>query len=228
AHGSWRVSLGFWALPLLLTAVLVAAFSPRGQTLAPHSAARRWWPDWRDPLVWRLGLLLGAVNTTYWSANTFLPDYLAAMGRPALVPQVLTALNGGQIPGSLLMLAFAGRLVRRHLSYGIMAALVLGSVIGIVMGSGWAIVWWAGVLGFANAVALVLMLALPALLAAPEDVHRLSAAMFTVSYPCAVVLPIIGGYAWDRTGIPAIAFAPIALGALVILGLSPGLRLTHA
>jgi len=105
------------------------------------------------------------------------------------------------------------------------AALVLAGVIGILLGSDYAIVWWAGILGCANAVALVLMLALPALLAPPEDVHRLSAAMFSVSYSFALALPILGGYAWDKTGIPALAFAPIAVAALAILGLSPGLRL---
>jgi len=36
---------------------------------------------------------------------------------------------------------------------------------------------------------LVLMLALPPLLSAPDDVHRMSAAMFTISYPCAVAIP---------------------------------------
>lgn len=225
AGGRWRVSLVLWALPVLLTAVLVVACSPQPRAPRPQGLARRWWPDWRDPLVWRLGFLLGAVNTTYWTANTFLPDYLVGLGRGDLVPQVLAALNGGQIPGSLLMLAIAGRVVRHHATYGLMAALVLGSAIGIVLGSGSAIIWFAGVLGCANAVALILMLALPALLAPPEDAHRLSAAMFTVSYSCAVVLPILGGFAWDVTGIPALAFTPISIGALAILGIAPGLRL---
>jgi CP family cyanate transporter-like MFS transporter len=123
------------------------------------------------------------------------------------------------------MLAFAGRLVRRHSTYVAMGGLLVASVVGIVAGNGVTIVYCAAVLGFANAVALVLMLALPALLGAPEDVHRMSAAMFTISYPCAVVLPILGGLAWDVTGVPALAFAPVGLGALMILALSPGLKL---
>ncbi len=227
AHGSWRLSLVYWALPVIVTAVLVVGFSPKIAAAQGSRdwGARRWWPDWRDPVVWRLGFLLGGVNTIYWGANTFLPDYLVQQGRPDLVGAALTALNGGQIPGSLLMLAFANRLVRRHATYLVMGALIAASGIGIVVGGGPAIVGWAAVLGFANAVALVLMLALPALLGAPGDVQRLSAAMFTVSYPCAVVLPILGGFAWDMTGNPALAFAPVGLGALAILALSPGLRL---
>ena len=227
AGGSWRLSLVYWSLPVIATALLVLAGSPRAAAGAGSRdwATRRWWPNWRDPVVWRLGFLLGAVNTIYWGANTFLPDYLVQHGRPDLVGAALTALNGGQIPGSLLMLAFANRLVRLHVTYVVMGLLIAASGIGIVLGGGPAIVAWAALLGFANAIALVLMLALPALLAAPGDVQRLSAAMFTVSYPCAVVLPILGGFAWDATGIPALAFAPVGLGALAIVTLSPGLKL---
>jgi CP family cyanate transporter-like MFS transporter len=224
AGGSWRFALLIWAVPVLATALLIAAFAPRTPppSLAPGEI-RRWWPDWRDPMVWRLGLLLGSVNTIYWGANTFLPDYMHQIGRPDLVASVLSALNGAQLPGSLVMIVLAGRLVRRRATYVAMGVLVAASVVGIVFGSGEAVVWWAGLLGFANAVTLILMLALPPLLSAPKDVHRLSAAMFTISYPCAVVLPILGGFAWDVTGVPAFAFAPLALAALAIITLSPGL-----
>ena len=224
AGGSWRLSLVLWSLPVLATALLVGAFAPPAPRAAAAGDVRRWWPNWRDPLVWRCGLLLGSVNTIYWSANTFLPDYLHRLGRPDLVGDVLLALNGGQLPGSLLMIALAGRMVRRHWAYAATGAVVAVSVLGIVLASsGTAIVWWAAVLGFANAVALILMLALPPLLSAPQDVHRMSAAMFTISYPCAVALPILGGFAWDVTGIPALAFAPAALGGVAIIALSPGL-----
>jgi MFS transporter, CP family, cyanate transporter len=225
--GSWRASFVVWAIPVLLTAVLVAGWAPRAPSAARASRgyqARRWWPDWRHPLVWRLGLMLGSVNTIYWSANTFLPDYLNGMGRPDLVVPALSALNGGQLPGSLLMLAFAGRVVRGRAIYVVIGALILASVLAMVVGSGNAIVWWAALVGCANAVALVLMLALPALVVAQEDVPRMSAAMFTISYPCAVLLPILGGFVWDETGIAALAFAPAALGGAVILALGPGIR----
>ncbi|HUB98124.1 MAG TPA: MFS transporter, partial [Stellaceae bacterium] len=226
-RGSWRLSFVVWALPVLLTAALVVWGAP-GTSAASRAArgfaARRWWPNWRHPLVWRLGIMLGGVNTIYWSANTFLPDYLYGMGRGDLVVPVLSALNGGQLPGSLLMLAIASRVVRSRAIYVVLGALILASVFGIVVGSGNVIVALAAIVGCANAVALVLMLALPALVVPVEDVPRMSAAMFTVSYPCAVVLPILGGFAWDETGIAAVAFAPAALGAIAILALGPGIR----
>ncbi|HWE74948.1 MAG TPA: MFS transporter [Stellaceae bacterium] len=221
AHGSWRFSLVLWAIPVAVTGVLVLLFAPRAVTTAP--GVQRWWPDWRDPLVWRLGLLAGGANTVYWTANTFLPDYLVGLGRPELVAPVLTAFNGGQIPGSLFMLVGAGALLRRKSIYAVLGLVVLATLAGVLLGNDSAIVWSAGILGCANAVILVLALALPALLGAPEDVHRLSAAMFTVSFPCSVLLPILGGYAWDVTGIPALALAPVALGGAVIIALARGL-----
>lgn len=221
AHGSWRFSLIVWAVPVALTAVLVLLFAPR--RAAAGSAALRWWPDWRDPLVWQLGFLTGSANTIYWTANTFMPDYLVGLGRSELVSPVLTAFNGGQLPGSLLMLFCAGALLRRKAVYAALGCGVLASLAGLLLGGNVLIVWSAGILGCVNAAILVLALALPAALGAPQDVHRLSAAMFTVSFPCAVLLSILGGYAWDATGVPGLAFAPIALGGAAIVALARSL-----
>ena len=52
----------------------------------------------------------------YFTANAFLPDYLHHLGRADLVSAALTALNVGQIPASLLLLAIAGRLERSDLA----------------------------------------------------------------------------------------------------------------
>ena len=72
-------------------------------------------------------------------------------------------------------------------------------------------------LGFFAAAILILMLALPPLLRPPEDVHRVSAAMFTISYSCAVIAPVLSGIAWDLTGFPAAAFMPIVLCAFLLI-----------
>ena len=229
AGGSWRLSLALWALPVVATAALVAGFAPqaRGAGVRRGGTVPRWWPDWRDPMTWRLGFMLGSVNTIYFSANTFLPDYLHMIGRPDLVGAVLTGLNGGQLPGSLLMILCAGRLLPRRLTYFVMGGLIALSIAGVLLSRGSGIVWWAALFGGTNAVLLILMLALPAFLGAAEDVHRISAAMFTISYPCAVVLPILGGFAWDLSGVATFAFAPAAVGAILILALTPGLRLAR-
>jgi MFS transporter, CP family, cyanate transporter len=100
----------------------------------------------------------------------------------------------------------------------------LAAVLAIMFGNGLMIVAGAAVLGFAAAGTLVLMLALPPLLTEPDDVHRMSAGMFTISYSCAVIVPIVSGLGWDLSGIPLVAFAPIALSTLLLIALAPTIR----
>ena len=210
--GSWRATFVVWAVPVALIALVILLLAPRTAAPAPATAPQRWWPDWSDPLIWRLGIALGSVNATYFSANAFLPDYLHHLGRPDLVSAALTALNLGQIPASFLLLAVAGRLEREIWPHIVCGAGSLAAIIGIMVLPGPCIVACAAVLGFFAAAILILMLALPPLLAPPEDVHRVSAAMFTISYSCAVITPIFSGLAWDLTGVAQSAFVP--LGAL--------------
>jgi CP family cyanate transporter-like MFS transporter len=215
AGGSWRLSFVLWGIPVIATAVLVMLLAPRA-AISTTNVPRKWWPNWRDKQLWRLAFCLGCINTCYFATNTFLPDYLHAAGRADLIGPALTSLNFCQLPASFLMLGLAPRLVRRHGAYVSIGLLLLLSLIGIAITSGWWIVFWAGVLGFAGAAGLILILALPPLLSAPEDVHRMASAMFTISYPCAVLMSVIGGYAWDATQIPWIAFVPIGFCALVL------------
>jgi MFS transporter, CP family, cyanate transporter len=175
--------------------------------------------------VWRLGLMLGGVNAAYFSTNAFLPDYLVHLGHRDLIGPGLTALNLGQLPASFLLLALAGRLERRAGAYVLFGALTLSGALGIIFGNGAVIVAAAAVIGFAAAAILILVLALPPLLSLPHDVPRMAAGMFTISYSCAVVVPVVSGLAWDATGVPAAAFIPIAIGASLIIVLAPTLRL---
>jgi CP family cyanate transporter-like MFS transporter len=218
--GSWRIAFVVWAVPCAVIALLILGLAPRAPVPTGPTAPRRWWPDWRSGLIWRLGLMFGANNATYFSANAFIPDYLHHVGRPDLIGDTLSALNIGQLPASLILLACAGRLAGRAWPYVGCGLLSLVSVIGILSGTGWIIVAAAAALGFSGAATLTLLLALPPLLSPPEDIHRTTAAMFTISYSCAVIAPIISGLAWDASGIPAVAFAPIGLFSLLMIGLA--------
>lgn len=223
---SWRLDFVLWSLPVLVTAFLVAVAAPRGSGAngATAGVGRRWWPDWRRPLIWRLGLLLGSVNAIYFVTNAFLPDYVTAAGRPDLISSALTALNVGQLPASFVMLGLAGRLVKEPRAYAAMGALSLASLIGIMVMPGVWIVLWSGVLGFAGAVALILALALPSVLSAPHDVHRTSAGMFTISYSLAMALSVVCGWLWDLTRMPVAAFVPAAGCGLMIMLLASTVR----
>jgi CP family cyanate transporter-like MFS transporter len=200
---------------------LIIACAPRPQgTNGAAAASRLWWPDWRRPLIWRLGAILGSVNSMYFVTNAFLPDFVTAVGRPDLISSALTAENFCQLPASLIMLAVAGRLVKQPWAYVAAGALSLVSLIGIMATTGLWIVFWAGVLGFVTTAILVLGLALPSVLSAPADVPRISAGMFTVSYGIAMVLSIAAGWLWDLTHQPIAGFVPVALCAVVVMALA--------
>jgi CP family cyanate transporter-like MFS transporter len=218
---SWRLSFVVWSMPVFLTALLVAVGASRlgGGAAGMVSANRRWWPDWRRPVIWRLGLILGSVNAMYFVTNAFLPDYVTAAGRPDLISNALTALNLSQIPASFLMLPVAGRLVKKPWAYRLTGGLALISFAGMITMPGAWIVFWAGTLGFVTAVTLILALALPSVLSAPDDVHRTSAGMFTISYSVAMALSVVGGWLWDYTHLPIAGLLPVALCGILIIAL---------
>ena len=133
AGGSWRLSFVYWGVPPIVTAILIMLFAPRTQPRASNAAPVRWWPNWRNKQLWRLALCLGCINTCYFATNTFLPDYLTAIGRGDLIGAALTSLNFCQLPASFLMLGLAPYLVRRPIAYMTVGALSLVGVIGIYL-----------------------------------------------------------------------------------------------
>ena len=213
-HGSWRQSLMFWSLPVLATMVLVLLFAPRGPRAAPAAMSmRRWWPSWNSSLMWRLGLIMGGANIAYWSTNAFIPDFLTQAGRPDMIGSTLTILNLGQLPVSILFLFIAGRLAGRTWPLIALGATMLAGTLTIMFAGGIWIEVGAAFVGFACAGILIVVLMIPPLIAAAEDVPRMSAGMFMIAYNCSVVSSVLGGALWDASHSPYPAFGLIALGA---------------
>jgi MFS transporter, CP family, cyanate transporter len=224
AGGHWQWGFVIWSVPVAIIAVLVMTLAPEQTPANGTATRRRWWPNWRNSLIWRLGIMLGTVNATYFATNAFIPDYLRSSGQGEWISAALSGLNIGQLPASFLLLAFASRLERKAWPYVICGALQVAAALGIVFGSGPWIVAAATLQGFAAAAILILVLALPPLLSPPDDVHRVTAAMFTISYSCAVIVPVVSGMAWDVSGIASSAFIPIGLcGALLVI-LAPAIN----
>jgi len=221
--GSWQWSFVIWSVPVAIIAVIVLVSAP-ASTIDRAAPSRRWWPDWRNALIWRLGIMLGTINATYFATNAFVPDYLRSTGQSEWIGAALSGLNIGQLPASFLLLAFSGRLERKTWPYIVCGLLCVISTGGIVFGTGAWVVVAATLQGFAASAILILVLALPALLSKPDDVHRVTAAMFTISYSCAVIVPVISGLAWDLTGIAKMAFLPIALCGILLVMLAPAIN----
>jgi CP family cyanate transporter-like MFS transporter len=221
--GSWPASFAVWAVPVLATAVVIARTTPNP---APQfrSAGRLWWPDWRDAQTWQVGLILGGGSSIYFAANAFIPDYLHATGADNLIGACLTSLNAGQLPASFLVMGFPERITGKKAPLVALSLVSLGALGMLLLPIPWVQVLGAGILGFAAAFGLILTLALPPVLAPAADVHRLSAGMFAIGYLTAFLVPLLGGVAWDATGVPATAFLPVVLGAAMVLGVAARLR----
>ena len=227
---SWRLSLAVWGVPLIVIAALTVALAPPPKETAAilPPKGRSWWPDWSNKLIWQLGLVFGAVNSTYFCSNGFLPGHLTDAGRPDLIGSALTALNFGQLPASFALLGIVDKLERRAWPFMLCGALMLLCVVGIAVTANLWTVFFAGMLGFLGAFVMTLGFALPALLSSPSEMARMSAAMFTVSYSGALVVSVLSGAAWDLAGSPAFAFLPIALSALPLLVVPPMIRFKRA
>lgn len=214
---SWRLDLVVWAAPVAVAAIAFLILAPRHRVLPANGAGQggRWWPDWRSPLLWLLGLTFGANNAMYYGTNAFIPDYLVSRGRADLVGTALTALNGAQFVAALLLVPIADRLQRRPaLPYLVFGPISCAAAIGIALSEGIGVVVCAGLVGFSTAIIFAVMLALPPLLSAPGDSHRTAAGMFTISYSCAVIVPTLSGALWDLTGAPWSVFAVLGICAI--------------
>ena len=186
--------------------------------------ASRIWPDWREGSIWRVGVLLGAVNASYFGLNGFLPGWLARSGGADVVRSSLLALNAAQIPASLLLMVLLEKVVFRRWSYVVAGLLVLAASVSLATAPAAFAIASATVAGFALAWLLTLALALPPLLVAGEDVPRVSAAVFTVSYTIAVLTALSIG-ALDSAGTGRFTTVlPIAAAALTVVAVGLTVR----
>jgi len=226
--GGWRWALVTWGGVVVVIAVVVALVAPQVKRPEMATFRLRGWPNWRSSLIWRLGLVFGSVNSIYFATNSFLPIYLASAGRNGAISGALTALNIGQLPASLVLLAMADRLAGRAWPYALAGAGAILGIGGVVFAPGSGTIAAAGLVGFTCGATLILTLALPPLLCHPEEVGSTTAAMFTMSYGSAVVTPIVSGTVWDVTGVPAAAFVPIGVCAVVLLAFAPTMKFHRA
>jgi CP family cyanate transporter-like MFS transporter len=155
--GSWRLDLVFWALLALLIVPVFLLLSPKADTL-PGSTTKiggRWWPDFKDPLVWLLGITFGSNNSPFFTTNAFLGDYLASEGKSALLGSAIGWLNTAQIVTPFLLLFMSERLQRRAWPFIWLGPLLLLAFLGLIFTrSDVVIVICAALIGVTTAVTL--------------------------------------------------------------------------
>ena len=230
--GSWPWALAFWSAPLVFTVALtwrsakarpeagsdlaltdVPAIAPSGASRS--GSASRTWPNWGDRRTWILGLVQGGSSAAYFAANTFLPGYLHAIGKPGLVGITLAALNTSQLPGSFLLLPLSGRLMGRRWPIATLISVLLVATGALLVAPGSIVVVPVTVIGLTSSLVLLLSLALPAMWVPPREVASLSAGMFSVGYTLAFVLPVVGGAVADAVGSTRMTLGSALVGVTI-------------
>lgn len=220
--GAWQPALDVWGIPVAVTAAAFVLAAPAGLDAA--NVVQIALPDFRNPRVWQLGVLQSAASLTYFGANTFIPDYLHANGRPELVAGCLAALNVGQLPASLVVGFVPFSILSRRLAPVLVGATVLAALALFLYGGAAGAVTASALFGFSAAYVLVFSFALPALLAPSADVARVASGTFTIGYCISFLTTLGAGAAWDATRQPVWAFLPAIAAAFIIAGF--GIRLS--
>jgi len=213
----WRLVLVAWSAPAVLLAATLLLRRDGGHT-APGDGT--WMPGWRDPLVWRLGALLGATGCLFFGTNAYLGSVLTGRGEPDWLATGLIMLNGSQVASSLLMLGVAGHWVGR--AQPLLWLPILGGLglAGFLVLPGWAGLSAAALVGFCSGVLLILLVALPPLYAGRDGAAGLSAGMFTIGYGATFLVPLAGGAVADTLNAPAAALWPTLLYVMFSLPLA--------
>ncbi|HTK06628.1 MAG TPA: MFS transporter [Ktedonobacteraceae bacterium] len=219
---AWASSFVFWSIPIAITLLLWLWLAPPTYTAeqvaetipsTPATSARK--PAQINP--WTLGLLLGGAQLIYFGTNAWVAPYNQAIHASSFTWLALGTLNAAQLPASLAVTLFADKLVGRQTPFVICGVLCLIALAGWIWTPVFLEPLWAALVGGTSIFIYTLGLALPALLAKQEEVAQWTGRMLTVGYLFAFLGPFIGGWLWDITHIPAIAFLPLALAAGVVL-----------
>lgn len=194
---SWRITLAVWSLPALLVALLLTL--PR-RDYGEKTTSTRWLPDLRDPLMWKLGTLLGGTASLFFGTNAYMASVLDQRGELERLDTTLFLFNLAQVGASLLMLLMARRWVARRSPILASAGISVLAMLGFLILEGWPGVAFAVIMSFFAGVLLVLIVALPPQLADSAQAGRLSAGNFTIGYTLAFFVPLFGGVLADLTG----------------------------
>jgi CP family cyanate transporter-like MFS transporter len=222
--GDWRWALASWSTIVAASGVALVIAAPRRRLAVSMPTTARWWPSWREGQVVRIGAVMGMASAVYFATNAYIPDFLDQSGRHNLITPTLAVLNGSQLLTAPAVALWDRMLMGRAGFIG-SAGLMAVAQVGLVLTPGAGVVAWAFVLGFSAALSFIVVLSLPPRLAAPGDVPRMSAAVFTTQYALGFLFPLVAGAIWDATGVAGLAFVPGIAGAVFMGWLALRLRL---
>ncbi|SFC17830.1 MFS transporter, CP family, cyanate transporter [Marinospirillum celere] len=227
-EGSWRATLIAWSLPAFL--VVIATFLPRQrEDTSSHDKVDEvhWLPDWKDPFLWRIGLLLASSASLFFGTNAYLGSLLEERGEMQRLEAAFFWFNLAQVAASLAMLALAERWVARRGPLILSTLCSLLGMLGLLLTSGWISLVFAFLLSFWAGILLILLVALPPQLLPGKQAGRLAAGAFTLAYSLSFFVPLLGGSLADWTGQPSHALWLLFVLSLPALWLAWRFPLKH-
>jgi CP family cyanate transporter-like MFS transporter len=205
--GSWRVSLGIWAVPAAFAAAVWLLRRSRA-TPEPEPDREDPTPVWRSAGAWRLTAVMGLQSTTFYIMVAWLPSIATSHGASAaLGGWYLFAYQAIGILAGLLLPAVLHRAGTPRAGILVSAPLV-AACLGIIMFPA-ALPGWVLLAGISSGSALVYALTRISLTAhTSAHATRLSGMAQSIGYLLAASGPVVVGWLRDSTGswTPALAF----------------------
>ena len=205
--GSWRVSLGIWAVPAAVAAVVWLSRRSRA-TAEPAPDREDLTPVWRSIGAWRLTAVMGLQSTTFYIMVAWLPSIATSHGASEALGgwylfayQAIGILAGLGLPAVLHRAGTprAGVLVSAPLVVACLGIITLPAALPV----------WVLLAGMSSGAALVYALTRISL-AARTSAHatRLSGMAQSIGYLVAASGPVVVGWLRDSTEswTPALAF----------------------
>ncbi len=228
---AWAGTFVFWGVPVVVLLAFWLWLAPPAkvsrhqsslQSSTESTTSRSSSPPVKRARVnaLHLGILVGGGSLVYFGMNGWIASYNQATHHAEVTSLALLILNAAQLPVSLGVTLFAQQLAGRRSPF-----VAAGAICGIAI-AGWVLTpavlepFWAALLGGSSALVFTLGIALPPLLARPQEVGRLTGITLSLIYGVAFVGPFVGGALWDLFHLPALAFLPVAIAsaALIVLG----------
>jgi CP family cyanate transporter-like MFS transporter len=198
--GSWRDALLVFSI---VTVAIAAVWLRQTRGGAPHVRGRFTPPRLpiSSPIAWTLVAMFALLATGYYGLTAWLPDSYVERGwGEGSAGALLAVFNVAAIPGGLAIAALADRHGSRRRYLVVLAAVQVGSLLGILLApeGGFA---WITLYGFANGGLFSLIMTLPLDVADdPAGVGAAAALMLGAGYTLGALSPLLLGVVRDATG----------------------------
>ncbi|MGH9304106.1 MAG: CynX/NimT family MFS transporter, partial [Acidimicrobiales bacterium] len=200
--GSWRLAIGFWALPVLLAALCWAPFRRHGRPADDDlvSTPRRHF--WRDPTAWSVTLFMGVEALEFYAVLAWLPTILHSRGISVVASGTLLSLVAVVGIGSSLVTPMLANRMRDQRFMIVMSTLCTAvGLAGLLAEPHHLVLVWSVVLGLGQGSAIALALMMIVLrTSTTAEANALSCMAQGVGYLIAATGPALVGGTFGLTG----------------------------